>query len=54
MMVLNGDIESVDVVKKMDHTAFTKLSEYSPIEIKKRLRSYYRFMFVRFVYYWCY
>ena len=46
-MVLNRDIESVDIVRKMDHTAFKALSEYSPDEIQTRLETYYRFMFVR-------
>lgn len=48
LKVLTGALANVDVKMKMDHRAdLLFLSDFSPEEIRHRLRHYFKFMFVR-------
>ncbi|KAM9293910.1 carbohydrate sulfotransferase 14 [Gastrophryne carolinensis] len=48
LKVLDGHLESVDVKVKMDHkNDLVFLSDFPADEIDRRLRTYYKFMFVR-------
>ncbi|XP_066533765.1 carbohydrate sulfotransferase 14 [Hoplias malabaricus] len=48
LKVLSGAISHVDIKGKMDHHAdLLFLSDFSPEEIRHRLRHYFKFMFVR-------
>ncbi|XP_077075895.1 carbohydrate sulfotransferase 14 [Siphateles boraxobius] len=48
LKVLSGALANVDVKVKMDHRAdLLFLSDFSPEEIRHRLRHYFKFMFVR-------
>lgn len=45
--VLYGDVSAPEEIKNVDHTSMKLLASYSPSEIKYRLGSYFKFMFVR-------
>ena len=47
LMVLDGRVTNISAVKKVQHSAFTRLKDFPPSVAKQKLREYYKFMFVR-------
>ncbi|XP_031551085.1 carbohydrate sulfotransferase 14-like [Actinia tenebrosa] len=45
--VLAGEALAASSIKKVDHQKFAFLTDYSPFGIERRLRTYYKFLFVR-------
>lgn len=46
-MVLTGRKASANSIKKVNHKDFVFLSDFSPLGIQHRLRTYYKFLFTR-------
>ena len=47
LMVLEGEAINSNAIRKVNHNAFTTLEDSSPLAVKRKLREYYKFMFVR-------
>ena len=47
LMVLDGEATDTNAVRKVDHTSFKFLGDLPPLEVKRKLQEYYKFMFVR-------
>ena len=46
-MVLDGEASDPNTIHKVNHTSFTFLGDLPPLAVKRKLREYYKFMFVR-------
>ena len=47
LMVLEGEAINSNAIRKVNHNAFTTLGDSPPLAVKRKLREYYKFMFVR-------
>ena len=47
MMVLDGEATDTNAIHKVNHMGFTFLGDLPPLAAKRKLREYYKFMFVR-------
>ena len=47
MMVLDGEATDPNTIHKVNHMGFTFLGDLPPLAVKRKLREYYKFMFVR-------
>ena len=46
-MVLDRKASDVNTIQKMNHKSFTFLSDLPPLAIERKIKSYFKFMFVR-------
>lgn len=47
LMVLEGDAIDSNAIKRVNHLGFTFLGDLPPLAVKRKLKEYYKFMFVR-------
>lgn len=47
LMVLQGEAVDANAIRRVNHKGFTTLEDLPPLAVKRTLREYYKFMFVR-------
>lgn len=47
LMVLDGEATDSNAIRRVNHLGFTLLGDLPPLAIKRKLKEYYKFMFVR-------